>query len=137
VRDVGLGAALTETLKNFADRSGVQVESDFDPNATGFAEERAETVFRIAEEALRNVERHARATRIEVALHGVADGSLELTISDDGVGFDTHAARAGHFGIVGMREQAQLIGAEISFRSVPNEGTTLRLVFRVGPEIHP
>ncbi len=137
VRDVGLGAALSETLKQFADRTGVQVESDFDPSATGFAEERAEAVFRIAEEALRNVERHARATRIEVALRDVGGGSLELTIRDDGVGFDTHAAHAGHFGLVGMREQAQLIGAEISFRSIPNEGTTLRLVFGVELEIHP
>jgi len=136
VRDVGLGAALTEALKNFADRTGVQVESDFEPDAAGFAEEPAETVFRIAEEALRNVERHARASRIRVALRDLGGGSLELTIEDDGVGFDSHAAHAGHFGIVGMREQAQLIGAALSLRSVQNEGTTLRFTFGAGPEIH-
>jgi signal transduction histidine kinase len=136
VRDVGLGAALTETLKNFGDRTGVQIESAFDPNAASFAEERAETVFRIAEEALRNVERHARATRITVALHDTGGARFELSIEDDGVGFDTQATYAGHFGIVGMREQAQLIGAELSLQSVPDQGTTLRVVFRVGPEIH-
>ncbi len=129
VRDVGLGAALTELLKNHAERTGQSVETNFDPNITGFAEERAEAVYRIAEEALRNVERHARASRIRVALQQIAGGSLELSIYDDGVGFDSDANYAGHFGIVGMIEQAQLIGAELTFRSIPNEGTTVRLVF--------
>ncbi len=136
VRDVGLGAALAETLRNLADRTGIRVDSTFDPHAAGFAEEPAETVFRIAEEALRNVERHARATRISVDLRGIGDGSLELTIEDDGVGFEPRAAHTGHFGIVGMREQAQLIGANLSVHSVQNEGTSLRLRFGAGPEIH-
>jgi signal transduction histidine kinase len=81
------------------------------------------------------VERHARATRVKVALRDIGGGSLELTIEDDGVGFDPHADHTGHFGMVGMREQAQLIGGEMSFRSAPEEGTALRLVFGVGPEI--
>jgi signal transduction histidine kinase len=134
VRDVGLGAALTDALKLFGERTGLQVDLDLDQKAGAFAEERAETVFRIAEEVLRNVERHARASKVRVTLRGRNPDILELGIEDDGVGFDPDAMHAGHFGIVGMREQAQLIGAELNFRSIADRGTAVRLVFGTRPE---
>ena len=61
-----------------------------------FADERAETLFRIAEEAMRNVERHAGATRVTISLRASPDGhGLTLTIADDGVGFDAEARASG------------------------------------------
>jgi len=132
VRDVGLGTALADALKRFSERTGVHVEADFDPTAASFAEETAEAVFRIAEEALRNIERHANADNVKAALRHIADGQLALSIEDDGAGFDTGAAITGHFGLVGMREQAQLIGAKLTISSEHMKGTRLYLVFGAG-----
>ncbi len=75
---------------------------------------------------MRNVERHAGATRVTISLRVPPDGQgLTLTIADDGVGFDAQAAHPGHYGLAGLREQAQLIGADLAIRSAPQEGTTI------------
>jgi signal transduction histidine kinase len=60
---------------------------------------------------------------------------LELRIEDDGVGFDPQARHPGHYGLVGLREQARLIGAELHIDSRRNQGTTLWLSLRIAPEI--
>ena len=135
VRDVGLGAALADAIKLFSERTGLSVDFVSEPKAASFADERAETLFRIAEEALRNVERHAMASRVKVGLRVVGEGSLELSIEDDGVGFDPTAFHSGHYGLVGIREQAQLIRAELTIKSAPDEGTSLRLALRIEPDL--
>ncbi len=135
VRDVGLGAALADAIKLFSERTGLAVDFISEPRAASFAEERAETLFRIAEEALRNVERHAMASRVRVGLRVVGEGCLELGIEDDGAGFDPTTPHSGHYGLVGIREQAQLIGAELTIKSAPDEGTSLRLALRIEPDL--
>lgn len=137
VRDVGLGAALADAIKSFSERTGLAVDFSSDPRAASLADERAETLFRIAEEALRNVERHAMASLVKVSLRDAADGRLELSIEDDGVGFDSSVPHPGHYGLVGLREQAQLIGAALGIQSAPHKGTTLRLALRVEPDLRP
>jgi signal transduction histidine kinase len=135
VRDTGLGAALAKAFERFIDHTGLGGEIHVDPDAARFGDERAETIFRMAEEALRNIERHAMARRVSVALTAVAGTHLELRIEDDGVGFDPEAAHPGHYGLVGLREQAKLIGAELRIRSKLNQGTTLWLSLRIAPEV--
>jgi signal transduction histidine kinase len=135
VRDLGLGAALSGATARFAERTGLEVSYRADPQAASFADERAETVFRIAEEALRNIDRHARAAHVEVALLQDGDGEIELVIADDGVGFDPESSYPGHFGVTGIREHAQLIGARLELQSRPGAGTRLCLRLRVGPEM--
>jgi len=135
VRDTGLGPALARTFDRFIDRTGIAGNFVADPDAGGFGDERAETLFRMSEEALRNVERHAMATRVEMELAMLDDAHLGLRIADDGVGFDVGAAHAGHFGLVGLREQAQLIGAELRIESAPNAGTLVTVKLRVVPEV--
>jgi len=135
VRDTGLGPALAKTFDRFIDRTGLIGEFDSDSEAARFGDERAETLFRIAEEALRNIERHAMATRVTVRLAMKNDTHLCLQIEDDGIGFNTGLSRPGHFGLVGLREQAQLIDAELRIRSAPNEGTTLSVTLRIAPEV--
>ena len=126
VRDAGLAAALGDFVKLFVERSGIPVDYTSDAPAGAFADERAEVLFRIAEEAMRNVERHAGATRVTLALRASPDGhGLTLTIADDGVGFDAQAAHPGHYGLAGLREQAQLIGAVLAIHGVPQQGTTI------------
>jgi signal transduction histidine kinase len=60
--------------------------------------------------------------------------AVVLCIEDDGVGFDPGLSRPGHFGLVGLKEQAQMIGADLSIESAPDGGTRLRLSLRIAPE---
>ncbi len=134
VRDTGLGAALSKAFERFLDRTGLQGEFITEAEAARFGDERAETLFQMAEEALRNIERHAMATRA-VATLKIVDVDLQLSLEDDGVGFDTDLPRQGHYGIVGLYEQAQLIGARLHIDSAPGRGTTLRILLRIVPEM--
>ena len=133
VRDTGLGPALSRAIERFKDRTGLEVEFAIDHEAARFGDERADVIYRMTEEALRNVERHARASRVKLTLRA-ADAHLALLIEDDGIGFDPAVARPGHFGLIGLREQAQLIGAELEIKSAPGAGTALQLKLRVAPE---
>jgi signal transduction histidine kinase len=135
VRDTGLGPALAKAFERFLDRTGLTGEFAADPEAARFGDERAEAIFRTAEEALRNIERHAMARHVRVSLCMCAGTHLELRIADDGVGFDPEAPQPGHYGLLGLREQAHLIGAELQIESRAQVGTTLRLRLRVAPEI--
>jgi signal transduction histidine kinase len=135
VRDTGLGPALAKAFGRFIDRTGLIGEFVSDNEAARFGDERAEILFRMAEEALRNIERHAMASRVTVTLSMKNDSHLSLQIDDDGIGFDTGLSRPGHFGLVGLREQAQLIDAELHIRSAPNEGATLLVTLRIAPEV--
>lgn len=130
VRDLGLGAALSVAVSRFAERTGLEVCYDADAAAAGSSDAQAEVAFRIAEEALRNVDRHAQASHVEIGLKDLGNGVVELAVTDDGVGFDTAAPRPGHFGLTGMHEQAQLMGAELDLQSRPGAGATLRLRWR-------
>ena len=137
VRDLGLGPALAGAVNRFAERTGLEVRFAADPQAASFADARAETMFRIAEEALRNIDRHAKASHVDVALKDLPDGMVELVIADDGVGFDPAAEHPGHYGVLGIREQAQLIEADLDLHSAPGAGATVRVRLRVGPEMNP
>jgi signal transduction histidine kinase len=132
VRETGLGPALANAFERFIDHTGLAGDFNADESAARFGDERAETILRMAQEALRNVERHAGATRVTVRLQA-NDAVLELRIEDNGIGFDPDALRPGHYGIIGLREQAELIGAELRIDSKPNEGTRLHLSLRLSP----
>lgn len=131
VRDAGIGAALRDLVRRFQERTGVAVDLAIDSGTGTWADDRAETLFRIAEEALRNVERHAQAAQVQLSLGPCArvdDGStprVRLAVSDDGLGFDMAQAPVGHFGLLGMQEQAALIAARFDLQSRPSQGTQL------------
>jgi signal transduction histidine kinase len=133
VRETGLGPALSNVFDRFIDRTGLTGEFISDIEAARFGDERAETLLRMAQEALRNVERHARATRVVVKLLAAAGTHLELCIEDNGIGFDPRAHLPDHYGIIGLREQADLIGAELKIDSTPGEGTKLAVLLRLSP----
>jgi signal transduction histidine kinase len=140
VRETGLGPALQELLARFRERTGVAATLQAEPAAAELASERAETVFRIAEEALHNVERHAQAKRLALQLRpasdpegGPADADaaqrMQLEITDDGVGFDPAVPRPGHYGLRGIEEQVALIGARLELHSLPGQGTRIVVAF--------
>jgi signal transduction histidine kinase len=133
VRETGLGPALANAFERFINYTGLSGDFSADAEAARFGDERAETLLRMAQEALRNVERHARATRVTVRLKSTDDSLLELRVEDNGIGFDPGALRPGHYGIVGLREQAELIGAELRIDGKPNEGTTLCVSLKLSP----
>ena len=80
--------------------------------------------YRIVQEALTNVAKHARASRVQITI-GECGGDIELTVADDGMGFDT-AQRSDGFGLLGMRERLALVGGTLAVESAPRAGTTLR-----------
>ncbi len=133
VRDTGLGAALSSEFERFLNRTGLSGEFSADVESARFGDERAETILRMAQEALRNVERHAMASRVTVKLQTTDGAQLRLQIEDDGVGFDPQGSSPGHYGIIGLREQAELIGAELSIDSSPGQGTKLALSLPLSP----
>jgi signal transduction histidine kinase len=134
VRDTGLGPALSKAVERFKDRTGLSVELTIDGDAARFGDERADVIFRMTEEALRNIERHARAARVRISLQAADRSHLTLMIEDDGIGFDPAVSRPGHFGLVGLREQAQLIGADVAIESAPDRGARVRVALRMAPE---
>jgi two-component system sensor histidine kinase UhpB len=83
-------------------------------------------VYRVAQEALSNVVRHARAHTTALVLQRLATGDVRLEVRDDGVGFDPSAARSG-FGLLGATERAAALGGALSVSSRPGAGTVLTL----------
>jgi PAS domain S-box-containing protein len=122
----GLGPALERLTARLRAKTSLEITLHVDPAAAGLEDETAEVLYRIAEEAVHNVERHSAAEHVDVSvrvdrLNGA--GCLTLAVADDGVGFDPGAVPVGHYGLLGMREQAELIGAELRVDSAPGQGT--------------
>ena len=120
--DLGLDAGLRWLCETFTARTGIAVH--YQSNFEGRLEEQEEThLFRIAQEALTNVARHAGARRVEMRLGG-GDGWLELEVRDDGRGItEAEALDPGSLGIMGMRERAHHFGGEVEVKRAPGGGT--------------
>jgi PAS domain S-box-containing protein len=128
VEPQGLAAALENLGRRVSERTGAPVEVKVEPSAGDPQLEIAEIFYRIAEEALRNAELHASATRIGIFLSADEDGTHTLVIADDGRGFNPQQRVEGHFGLVGMREQAELIGAHFTLDTEPGAGVRIGVV---------
>jgi signal transduction histidine kinase len=128
----GLGGALRKHVELLRRLQGREIELALDGEPPADPARDGE-ILRIAQEALQNALKHARATRVAVRL-AAADGRLLLEVSDDGVGFDPDApaTRARRLGLTSMEERARRIGAALEIRSTPGAGTTVRLVERRG-----
>jgi len=122
--DVGLASALAQIAREFAERSGIQVETQV-ASLPPIPEAVATAVFRVAQEALGNIEKHAGAQHVQLQL-SYADSGLALQLRDDGAGFDVPAtlrqARSG-LGLTNMRERIEMLGGSFSLASAP--GATL------------
>jgi PAS domain S-box-containing protein len=127
--DLGLVPAVEWFAQHFAKRSGLRIEFDIGAEEPVVPDQLAITAYRIVQEALTNVARHAQATHARVRL-GEQDGALTIEIRDDGRGLPEEALRSPHsFGIVGMRERAASHGGELAITSSPGAGTTVRVTF--------
>ncbi|HEX2025129.1 MAG TPA: sensor histidine kinase, partial [Actinomycetota bacterium] len=125
----GLEGALRDQVAAFRNRAGVDTEVRTDLSARPSPE--VETVlYRVVQEALQNVAKHARASRVSVEVVQ-RNGSVELAVKDDGVGFDPTGDLAGaaeHFGLSAMREQVAMAGGQWEVASAPGRGTSVRAV---------
>lgn len=122
--DLGLRAALTNYIHAWSERTHIPAElHESGLLRQRLASEVETTLYRIAQEALNNVAKHAAARHVEIILERRADAVL-LIVEDDGRGFEPGGLHAG-FGLVGMRERAALVGASLEIESAPGQGTTV------------
>jgi signal transduction histidine kinase len=129
--DLGLAPALRWLGEQSAARHGLEIGFTVCSPELRFAPEVETACFRIVQEALTNVARHARASSVQIALRHHLD-VLTLSVEDDGAGFDAGALRAGPgatagIGLFGMRERATLLGGQLEIRAAAGQGCTLRL----------
>jgi signal transduction histidine kinase len=129
--DQGLDSALARLVQKFKSELGVPVTLTCNAGCLALPPSAQHLLLRIAQEALFNVWKHAQASHVEVRL-SLAGGELELTIADNGVGFDASQTPAGRFGLAGMRARAQILGASLQVDSRRGQGT--RVSVRYGSE---
>jgi signal transduction histidine kinase len=123
--DLGLEAALEWLGQDFEGRTGVGTSVRSTLGDTRVERDAATALFRIAQEALTNVARHARASRVTVLL-GRDGGRLSLEVRDDGVGIsDETAASTRSLGLLGMRERARRLGGDLTISAAPGRGTVV------------
>jgi signal transduction histidine kinase len=127
VEERGLITALKHLSEQVATRAGLQLQLDLPSQLTELSQAVEQHLYRIAEEALTNIERHAHAQRLAVTIKQEPT-RLRLVIADDGIGFDpSQVAPNGHYGLHGMRERALLINGTLDINSRPQRGTTIQI----------
>jgi two-component system, NarL family, sensor histidine kinase UhpB len=130
LEDLGLQSALAALATAFGEQAHVRVDRHLDPPRLPLSEEQELVIYRVAQEAMTNVARHAQADTVELRLERAAD-EVVLTVRDDGRGLPSAASRSSH-GIRGMRERAMLIGAGFEIKPAPGRGTEVKLTIPVG-----
>jgi signal transduction histidine kinase len=132
--EIGVEAAIQGLAERVSATAGLAVETDVSLSGArnadnGPGSELESTVYRLVQEALTNVAKHSRAehVRLSVVEH---DGAIEVSVEDDGVGFDATASHQG-FGLPGMRERVSMVGGSLELSSTPGAGATIRAVIPV------
>ncbi len=132
--DLGLEPALRWQAEEFSVRTGVPCRLSIPHLLPALPDSTSTCIFRVAQEALHNCEKHARASNVEVSLQCEAD-TLIVEIIDDGAGFRPERSgfpAGGHLGILGMRERAAAAGGTLRAESSPGAGTTISLQIPIG-----
>ncbi len=125
--ELGLVPAIETLAQRTASAEGFPVETNVDVRLEErgvLTPEVESSLYRLAQEALTNITKHAQASRVELTLLH-RDNVIELSVSDNGVGFDPHDTGEG-LGLVGMRERVALAGGNLEIVSAPGKGATLR-----------
>ena len=138
LNELGLVAVLQSDRAEFTKRTGVPLQLDCVELTAPLSAEAQLACYRIFQEALKNIERHARARHVTARLTPAGDG-VELTISDDGLGFNPTLRPAKNksprgFGLISLRERATAVGGTLTVESAPGQGTTIRaqIPFEIG-----
>ncbi len=126
--DMGLAGAVEAMAAASAAQGNLTLDLSIADNLPALSPDVEQAVYRIVQEAVTNVINHAGAHNIKVQMQ-LIDGKLKLTVQDDGQGFELdRVQKSSQFGVTGMKERAQLIGADLKLRSEPGQGTTVELI---------
>jgi len=132
LEDLGLARAIRGLAESAADRGALQLKLDVAEDPDGLPVDVKQVFYRVAQEALENVVRHAEARSVSVVLRR-SDRNIVLAVSDDGRGFDLRQAESpNHLGIRGMHERAALIGGALAITTQPGAGTEVCLTAKIG-----
>ncbi|MCA4046065.1 sensor histidine kinase, partial [Pseudomonas aeruginosa] len=132
ILDAGIGSAVEWQARRFEARTQIPCLVEVPENSPQLVDAKAIGLFRILQEALTNVMRHAEAHTVQLRLLREGD-ELCLSVSDDGRGFDVATVgRGSSFGLVGMRERVLMMGGTLDIDSAPGEGTTLSVRIPLG-----
>ncbi len=126
--DLGLTPALAWLIKEISRSSGMEIEADVDPTLDLLPDTHRTCLYRVVQEALTNVSKHAGAHKVEVSLKATGEWAVG-TIADNGCGFDTGAIRRDGLGLVGMEERVRELGGHLRVISIAGQGT--RAEFRL------
>ena len=122
----GLVAALSKQASALSAREGLLIEVDGPGEHLPIGAEVEEQLYRVGQEALANVVKHARASRATVRIATTGD-TVSIVVSDDGRGFDPAAVGPEHFGLRSMRGRVADLGGQLEITSIPGRGTSLRV----------
>lgn len=134
---LGPFAALQNYVKSYSERTGVRVELENTARLEGLDVNQGTVLYRVAQESLTNVFKHAAATRVTIRLSQQAD-KVRMEIVDNGRGSDRILETAGagqRIGVLGMQERVRLASGEFSIKSVPRRGTTVSVLLPVSPKL--
>ena len=128
----GLVQALRTHATAVQRRTGLTIVVDAEPiERLPLATE--EALYRIGQEAIHNVVKHANASNATIRIAAEGDDRLRLTVTDDGDGFDPTAVPRGHLGLIGMRQRVDLVGGALEVESAPGKGTTVDALVPLEP----
>jgi signal transduction histidine kinase len=128
--DLGLLPALRSYLNGFRERTGIRITFQASPGAEELDGERKTVIFRVVQESLNNISKHAHASRVAVSINSLPDG-FQLEIRDNGRGFSPESCAAAkkvkRLGLLGMQERVRLVKGDFALESAPGKGTLLRV----------
>lgn len=122
--NLGLGAALEILAREFAEQTGIAVHHELD--AVGLDADSELVIYRLVQEAITNIGKHARARQVWIRLDARGP-DVQVSVRDDGVGFDPAARRASSHGLIGMRFRVEAHGGSLRLRSAPGQGTLIEV----------
>ncbi|MCL6446493.1 MAG: sensor histidine kinase [Alicyclobacillus sp.] len=131
IDEIGLISATRELLRRSEQDWGIHFHMQVDPEVTDdFAPAKQVALYRLIQEVLHNVKKHAEASQVEIRM-ARQDRLLVISITDNGKGFDPNVIPHGHYGIVGMRERAQFLHGTLDIQSTIGEGSTFTITVPV------
>jgi len=142
IDSLGLGAAIQSFTREWAERTGIEVVLNVDSKLGRLPEATELSIFRIVQEGLNNVWRHAKASSVQIGVQHTSPRALMVSIQDDGLGFSSdfdlnNLSKSGHFGLLGISERVALLGGRMRLQRQPQGGSLLQVEIphpRVSPE---
>lgn len=132
IDSLGLGAALRSYTRDWSERTGIAVNLELDPNLGRLPEPTELSIFRIVQEGLSNIRKHAQASTVQICLKHTSPRTLLIALADDGQGlnhrFDlAHLSASGHYGLLGISERVTLLGGRLKLQNQAGGGLLLEV----------